>query len=106
MVSPSNPSQQLMMDFTYASSSVLISFGVLSYLAICALYRLYLSPLAKFPGPKIAALTGWYERYYDVMLNGEYIFEIERMHQKYGEFFRDKQNTVDFLPEHRPHSAH
>lgn len=48
-------------------------------------YRLYFSALAKIPGPKIAAATGWYEFYYDCVLAGKYIFEIERMHDIYGE---------------------
>lgn len=48
------------------------------------IYRLKLSPIAKFPGPKIAALTGVYEFYYDVVKKGMYIWEIEKMHQKYG----------------------
>lgn len=47
-------------------------------------YRLYLSPIAKFPGPKLAAATGWYECYYDVFKPGLYIYEIEKMHAKYG----------------------
>lgn len=48
------------------------------------IYRLYFSPIARFPGPKIAAATGWYEFYYDYWKNGKYIFEIEKMHKKYG----------------------
>ncbi len=49
------------------------------------IYRLVFSPLASVPGPKIAAATGWYEFYYDCILAGKYIFEIERMHNIYGE---------------------
>jgi hypothetical protein len=47
-------------------------------------YRLYFPPLAKFPGSRIAAATGWYEFYFDNWKNGKYIFEIERMHRVYG----------------------
>lgn len=50
------------------------------------IYRLYFSPLAKFPGSKLAAATGWYEFYFDYRYNGKYVFEIERMHKKYGGF--------------------
>ena len=49
-----------------------------------AIWRLYLSPLSKFPGPKIAALTLWYEFYYDVVKQGMYLWEIERLHNIYG----------------------
>ena len=47
-------------------------------------WRLYLSPVAKFPGSKLAAVTFWYEFYYDAIKGGQYVFEIERMHQVYG----------------------
>lgn len=54
------------------------------YSVVLITYRLFFSPIAKFPGPKIAAATSWYEFYYDVLRPGMYIFEIEKMHQKYG----------------------
>jgi hypothetical protein len=53
--------------------------------AIClVIYRLFLSPLSKFPGPKIAAATHYYEFYYNYWRQGQYIYRIEEMHKKYG----------------------
>ena len=49
-----------------------------------SIYRLTFDPLAKFPGPKIAATTSWYEFYYDWWCEGRYVFEIEKMHKQYG----------------------
>ena len=46
--------------------------------------RLYLSPLSKFPGPKLAAATYWYEFYYDAILRGRYVFKIKELHEVYG----------------------
>jgi hypothetical protein len=57
----------------------------LLYLIGLAIYRLYLSPLAKFPGPKLAALSKWYEFYYEVVLKGQFTFRIQEMHKKYGQ---------------------
>lgn len=49
------------------------------------LYRLFLHPLAKFPGPKIAAVTSLYEAYHEIVLNGQYSKKISELHDLYGE---------------------
>lgn len=64
------------------------------YLAIPALvaafyltrtiYRLFFHPLSKFPGPKLTAATGLVEIYHDVIRGGKFLWEIEKMHEKYG----------------------
>ena len=56
------------------------------WIAYIVIYRLYFSPLAKIPGPKLAALTTWYEFYYDVIQPGQYVFKIKQLHGKYGEY--------------------
>jgi hypothetical protein len=38
--------------------------------------RLWLNPLASIPGPRLAALTGLYEFYYECILGGKYIFRL------------------------------
>lgn len=53
------------------------------------IYRLYLSPISSFPGPKLAALSFWYEFYYDIYpLYGQYTFHIRDLHEKYGPIIR------------------
>lgn len=56
---------------------------LLLYLVGGAIYRLFFHPLAKFPGPKLAALTVLYEAYYDVVKKGQFTWELGRMHEKY-----------------------
>lgn len=63
--------------FTFAAAFLL-------WAGVTIVYRLWLGPLAAFPGPKLAALSGWYETYYDCFKRGRYWVVIEQMHQEYG----------------------
>lgn len=78
--------QLLLLPWSFAGELLtgFLSLAIVSGVTI-AINRLFFSPLAGFPGPKIAALTDWYEFYYDFFRHGKYIFEIEKMHEKYGE---------------------
>jgi hypothetical protein len=58
--------------------------AIVLYYATLVLYRLYLHPLARFPGPKLAAVTRWYEGYYDLYQKGQYTFKIAQLHKQYG----------------------
>ncbi|KAK8024999.1 hypothetical protein PG990_002822 [Apiospora arundinis] len=57
---------------------------VVVYFATLSIYRLMLHPLASFPGPKLAAITRYYEAYYDLVRTGQYTFKITELHKKYG----------------------
>ncbi|KAG0650454.1 Cytochrome P450 monooxygenase orf6 [Hyphodiscus hymeniophilus] len=70
-----------------------ISISVLICFVLLAIYRLYLSPYAAFPGPKLAALTHWYTFYYDVTKGGQYIYKIEQLHKIYGK----RQSFLSFM---------
>ena len=69
------------------ASLLVVSGVILIWTIYGAIWRLYLSPLSKFPGPKLAALTYWYEFYYDVMEpgGGLFLWELEKLHKRYGE---------------------
>ncbi len=71
----------------YGLASSVALGGTLMYVALKWIYRLYFHPLANFPGPKLAAMSTWYEGYYDVIQKGQYIFQVEKMHKKYGWFY-------------------
>ncbi|KAI1412121.1 hypothetical protein F5Y13DRAFT_47653 [Hypoxylon sp. FL1857] len=58
------------------------------YFATLSFYRLFLHPLSYFPGPKLAAVSRWYEAYYDVVQNGQYTFKIAELHKRYGPIVR------------------
>ncbi|KAL9017054.1 MAG: hypothetical protein Q9185_005608 [Variospora sp. 1 TL-2023] len=58
------------------------------YATATAFYRLFLSPLKKFPGPRLAALTYWFEYYYDLVKGGRFQSRIAKMHERYGPIVR------------------
>lgn len=62
-----------------------ICFGLLYVLGVI-LYRLYLHPLAAYPGPRLAACTDWYEFYLNVFLDGQATHRRKDWHQRYGLF--------------------
>ncbi|KAI0399779.1 cytochrome P450 [Xylaria palmicola] len=73
-------------DRTTVIGTLLLAWAI--YVAGLVIYRLYFHPLAGFPGPKLAAATGWYEFYYQCWCEGRYIFETENMVKKYGPIIR------------------
>ncbi|KAF3396439.1 Trichodiene oxygenase [Penicillium rolfsii] len=65
-----------------------------AYIVALSIWRLYFHPLAGFPGPRLAALTLWYECYFDVFLGGQYFKEIDRLHLRYGPIVRISPNEL------------
>lgn len=64
-----------------------LAVGYLIYVIGLVVYRLYFHPLAKFPGPKYAAISRWHEFYYEVVKKGQFTFKVQELHKKYGQRF-------------------
>ena len=84
-----------------------VAASYILYVILLCTYRLTLHPLAKFPGPRLAAVTFLLEFYHDFFLRGHYIFRIRDMHLKYGHIVRISPdelhvNDPSFLPELMP----
>ena len=79
-----------MFDTTSAlSKSVVCGLIITSFLVWYAsrlVYNVYFHPLSKFPGPRLAGASRWYEGYFDNLVGrgGQYMYEIDRIHRDYG----------------------
>ncbi|KAL4915704.1 cytochrome P450, partial [Aspergillus aurantiobrunneus] len=85
------------LHFPLAAPVLLVAASYAVYLLGLGIYRLFLHPLAQFPGPKYAALSRWHECYYDVYLQGKFIFWIEQQHKLYGPVVRIAPDELHIL---------
>ncbi|KAI1152511.1 cytochrome P450 [Nemania diffusa] len=83
-----------MMDVLLSLRHGLLLYLGLGYLTYLILWRCFLSPLTRLPGPKLAALTYWYECYYDIVQPAQYAFKIKRLHSEYASVVRIGPNDV------------
>jgi hypothetical protein len=65
--------------------ALLLAIGLVALFFLVA-YRLTLHPLARVPGPFLAAATGAYEAYFQLAKEGggRYWVEVARLHEIYG----------------------
>ncbi|KAK6865952.1 Cytochrome P450 monooxygenase BOA3 [Apiospora arundinis] len=76
-----------------------LAYGVLSLLSVYwaswCIYSVWFHPLAKFPGPKLAAVSElWYIWTY---VGGRWPYVIENAHKKYGGVVRIAPNELSFI---------
>lgn len=71
-------------SMAFPSLTLAVAAALALYWVGLVLYRLFFHPLAKFPGPRLAAATSWYEAYYEIVKNGQYSKKISLLHDQYG----------------------
>jgi hypothetical protein len=74
----------LLFDMAFVFSIPTALAGVVAYFIARYTYRFFFHPLSAIPGPTFAAISYLPEFYHDVVRKGMYMWEIEKMHQKYG----------------------
>ncbi|KIX08873.1 uncharacterized protein Z518_03530 [Rhinocladiella mackenziei CBS 650.93] len=83
---------------------IVVSFLVgLTWLVERAIFNIYFHPLAAFPGPPIAAVTGLYKAYIDVAARSSFVHTLEKLHSQYGDVVRVGPNELHFS---RPETYH
>jgi hypothetical protein len=71
-------------ELSFYSTALALLCISLCYWTALTVYRLYLHPLRKFPGPKLAAASRWFEFYHDIVHKGCFIWKIQELHERYG----------------------
>lgn len=66
----------------------------ITYLTGVLIYRLFLSPLSKIPGPKLTAATQLWLVYHE--FKGDRTIQIDKLHSQYGPVVRVSPSEVSF----------
>lgn len=61
------------------------AWATVAYTVGLVIYRLWLCPVAHFPGSPWCKITFLYEFYWEWIRPGQYYRRIQEMHEKYGE---------------------
>ncbi|KAM0812547.1 putative Cytochrome P450 [Seiridium cardinale] len=92
-------------SLTWLHAFFVILATYFSYWIAVFVYRITFHPLARFPGPRLAGATFWYEFYYDLWPQRyRYMWKIKDLHERYGPIVRINPNHLhindpDYLDE-------
>ena len=76
----------------YRISALSLLFFI--FFVVCkSLYRRFLHPLAKFPGPTFPAVTRLFEAYH-VLIKNDWLENLQDLHRQYGMDFKHKVVSI------------
>ena len=77
---------KLRLEIMPSWTDIVVSFITLqlAYIVYAVISRVFLSHLRSIPGPKLAAITSWYEFYFDAIQPGRFVWKIKDLHSEYG----------------------
>ncbi|KAK4499586.1 hypothetical protein PRZ48_010104 [Zasmidium cellare] len=86
----------LLSQLSFATTLLLFFTALLAYFLTLAIYRLYLHPLAHFPGPRLAALTPLYQTHHDILTtpNAQFTAHLTPLHAHYGPILRISPDEI------------
>ncbi|KAJ5758371.1 cytochrome P450 [Penicillium odoratum] len=58
---------------------LMLSVTIFGYVLLVAIYCLYIHPISKFPGPKLAAITGFNGFYFDFIKDASYWYQLVKV---------------------------
>ncbi|CAG8951904.1 hypothetical protein HYFRA_00005708 [Hymenoscyphus fraxineus] len=79
----------------FGQYAIIFIISCISYLCMSAIYNLYFHPLAKFPGPKLWAISRI--PFITEMLGGNLPFRIKSLHDEYGTIVRVAPDELSFI---------
>jgi len=85
-----------MIDLDLITLSKYVVLAGATQILLTVLFKIYIHPLADFPGPKWAAATDWYKTYQEAICQKSWFAVLEELHAKYG--MACWRRVVHFLP--------
>lgn len=76
---------RLLQDWTLQECVFVLLLTTSGYALSCAIYNLYFHPLARFPGPRWAAASGWWKTYVEIYKGESIVDRLFELHREYGE---------------------
>ncbi|CAF9920690.1 hypothetical protein IMSHALPRED_004976 [Imshaugia aleurites] len=85
----------MVLQLSYTGSLIALAIAPLVYLAVTAVYNLFFSPLSRFPGPPLWAISRVF--YVRTLMKGDLTRRVKEFHDRYGPVVRLAPNELSFI---------